>query len=157
MDIQIIATQQITNNLDTTREFGCFLLKANSIIRMLHWYTLNYNAHKILGNLYEDLDGLFDKLQEEIIGICRLNNMTFPKINPTTINLDLDNISQFRDENQNTINLYYRVSSEITNTLTCLDFKNFTNQVKSGIDNTVDEIVTRLNKSNYLLSMVKFI
>lgn len=157
MDIQIIATQQITNNLDTTREFGCLLLKTNSIIRMLHWYTLNYNAHKILGNLYEDLDELFDKLQEEIIGICRLNNMTFPKINPTTINLDLDNISQFRDENQNTINLYYRVSSEIINILTCLDFKNFTNQVKSGIDNTVDEIVTRLNKSNYLLSMVKFI
>ena len=155
MNIQVINTQPITNSLDSTREFGSLLLKANSIIRMLHWYTLNYNAHKILGSLYEDLDSLFDNLQEEIIGVCRLGKLTFPKINPTVINLDLDNIAQFRDENQNTIEIYYRVAMEIINILTCLDFKSFTNQIKSGIDNTVDEIVTRINKSNYLLSMIK--
>lgn len=123
---------------------------------MLHWYTLNYDVHKILGKLYEDLEELFDKLQEEIIGTARLEKANFPKINPTVINLDLDNLSQFRDENRNTIEIYYRVVSEITNVLTCLEFKNYTSQVKSGLNNTVEEIVSRINSSNYLLSLVKY-
>jgi len=155
MDIRII-TQSVANSLDTTREFGIFLLKINSIIKMLHWYTLNYDVHKILGKLYEDLEELFDKLQEEIIGTARLEKANFPKINPTVINLDLDNLSQFRDENRNTIEIYYRVVSEITNVLTCLEFKNYTSQVKSGLNNTVEEIVSRINSSNYLLSLVKY-
>jgi hypothetical protein len=54
----------ITDSLDSTRLFGLFLSKALATIHMVHWYVLNYDVHIILGDLYEDLDGKFDKLQE---------------------------------------------------------------------------------------------
>jgi DNA-binding ferritin-like protein len=153
MEIQVIAPQPVENSLDSTREFGILLLKAESIIHMVHWYVLNYDAHKILGNLYEDLDGLFDKIQEEIIGVCRQNNITLPRIN--SVILDLDYILQYRDENSNILETYYKVYNILIELLTSLEFNNFLTQAKTGIHNTVDDIITRLNKANYLLSLVK--
>ena len=40
------------------------LLKIQNQLRILHWQTLSYAAHKALGNAYEDLDGLVDDLVE---------------------------------------------------------------------------------------------
>jgi DNA-binding ferritin-like protein len=153
MEIQVIAPQPVENSLDSSREFGILLLKAESIIHMVHWYVLNYDAHKILGSLYEDLDGLFDKLQEEIIGVCRQTNTTLPRVNAVV--LDLDHILQYRDENSNILETYYKVYNILTELLTSLEFNNFLTQAKTGIHNTVDEIISRLNKTNYLLSLVK--
>ena len=153
MEIQVIAPQPVENSLDSTRELGIVLLKAESIIHMVHWYTLNYDTHKIIGNLYEDLDGLFDALQEEIIGVCRQNELTFPKVN--SVILDLDHLMQYRDEAGNILDTYYKVYRIITELLTSIEFNNFVTQSKSGLHNTVDEIITRLNKTNYLLSLVK--
>ena len=79
MEIEIITTQTTTSNVDPTREFGLCLMKAESIIHMVHWYVLNYDAHKILGSLYEDLDELFDSLQEEIIAVS-YTHLTLPTI-----------------------------------------------------------------------------
>ena len=50
---------------------------------------------------------------------------------------------------------YYFVNKSVVNVLTSTEFKGFTSQVKSGIQNTVDDILTKFNKANYLLSMVK--
>ena len=155
MEIKIISTQTITNSLDSTREFGSFLLKANAIIHMIHWYVLNYNSHKILGNLYEDLDELFDTLQEEIIGTTRNDGISFPKINFQIPLLELDDVSRFVDNNDEILNIYFEVYKEVTSVITSIEFNNFVTQVKSGIHNTVDEIVSRFNKANYLLSLVK--
>jgi DNA-binding ferritin-like protein len=155
MEIKIISAQNISNSLDSTREFGSFLLKSNSIIHMIHWYVLNYNAHKILGNLYEDLDELFDTLQEEIIGTTRNNNVNFPKINFQIPVLELDDVSRFVDDNGQLLDIYFEVFKEITAVLTSIEFNNFVTQVKSGINNTVEEILSRLNKANYLLSLVR--
>ena len=37
-------------------------------------------VHKILGELYDSLSELFDKLQEEIIGTCKLQSKPFPQM-----------------------------------------------------------------------------
>jgi hypothetical protein len=40
------------------------LIKIQNQLRILHWQTLSYAAHKALGNAYEDLDELIDSLVE---------------------------------------------------------------------------------------------
>jgi DNA-binding ferritin-like protein len=152
MEIEIITTSAI-NTLDSTRNFGLFLTKSQSIIHMVHWYSLNYNVHEILGNLYESLDPLFDKLQEEIIGTVRNSNVIFPMFNSTTY--DMDNISLYRDDEALIVDTYYNVYKNVTDVLTSIEFKNYTTQVKSGINNTIEEIISTFNKANYLLGLVK--
>jgi hypothetical protein len=151
MEVELIQTQAIVNTLDSTREFGVFLLKSLSIVRMLHWYASDYNTHIILGDLYESLDPLFNKLQKEIIGTIKEyseSNAIFPMLAKNS--LDLDNIENFRDGNYNS---YYLVYKTLTETLTSIEFNNFLTQVKSGLSNTVEEIISSLNKANYLISL----
>lgn len=155
MEIQILKPQNLINSMDSNREFGIFLLKVQATIHAIHWYVLNYNAHKILGSLYEDIDELFDKLQEEIIGTCREYNVVFPKINFQIPILNLDDVCKFNDDNSQILNIYFDVVKEFLTVLTSLEFNNFLTQVKSGIKNTVDEIISRFNKTNYLLSLIK--
>jgi DNA-binding ferritin-like protein len=143
----------ITDSLDSTRLFGLFLSKALATIHMVHWYVLNYDVHIILGDLYEDLDGKFDKLQEEIIGTARDTGAVFPMVSPAVF--DLENLSQFKDNTSRIIDTYYWVNKSVVEVLTSTEFNGFTSQVKSGIQNTVDDILTKFNKANYLLSMVK--
>ena len=144
---------EIADSLDSTRVFGLFLKKAHSTIHMVHWYVLNYDAHIILGDLYESLDKQFDKLQEEIIGTARDTGAQFP-VFPSNA-FDLDNISQYKDDTKRIIDTYYYVYKTVTDILTSTEFKSYTSQVKSGIQNTVDSILTKFNKANFLLSMVK--
>ena len=120
---------------------------------MVHWYVLNYDAHIILGDLYDDLDSKFDKLQEEIIGTSRQTGALFTMTSPSMF--DLENISQYKDNTSRIMDTYYFVNKSVVNVLTSTEFKGFTSQVKSGIQNTVDDILTKFNKANYLLSMVK--
>lgn len=156
MEIEIIKTNEIqstvTNSLDSVRVFGLFLLKVQASIHMVHWFTLNYNAHKILGKLYEDLDGLFDSLEEEIIGTSRSTTVIFPLINPNIC--DLDNISKYNDMEAPILDTYYSVASLLVETLSSLEFKNYLQSVKSGINNTVEDIISRVNKANYLLGLI---
>jgi predicted PurR-regulated permease PerM len=155
MEIEIITTQTTTSNVDPTREFGLCLLKTESIIHMVHWYVLNYDAHKILGNLYEDLDDLFDKLQEEIIGCSRSNTALFPTFNHSIFDNYLNNINNFSDQNGNIINIYFETYKEISSILTSIELNNYITQVKSGMHNTIEEILSRFNSANYLLGLVK--
>ena len=138
------------NSLDSTREFGLFLIKCLSTIKMIHWYTDTYNAHVIFGSLYEDIEELFDELQEEIIGTKKQSNILFPRF---SFNCEqYENISLYRDENLKILDVYYNLYNDITNVLTSLEFNTHTTKIKSGIKNTVDSIITRFNKTNYLLS-----
>lgn len=151
MNIEIIKTSNLDSSLDSVRIFGIILNKTNSIIRMLHWFVTDYNAHEILGALYSDLNDLFDSIQEEIIGTSKKYNVVFPKFN-ITIN-QLENIDQYND-NDSIINFYYNLSENIKCLLTSLEFNDYTTKVKSGINNTKEEIISRLNKTDYLLSML---
>jgi hypothetical protein len=40
------------------------LIKIQNQLRILHWQTLSYAAHKALGSAYSDLDDLIDNLVE---------------------------------------------------------------------------------------------
>jgi DNA-binding ferritin-like protein len=151
MEIDIITTSAVQSSLDPTRVFGIVLNKATSTIKMLHWYVLDPNAHKILGNLYDDLTDLFDKLQEEIIGTSREYNVIFPLFDISAI--QLEHIEMYQN-NQVIIDYYYGVVNTIKDMLTSLEFNNYITSVKSGITNTKEDIITRINKANYLLSMI---
>jgi hypothetical protein len=153
MEIQITTnTNNVEGTLDTTREFALLLVKSLSIIQMIHWYTKNYDAHIIMGALYDDIKILFDDLQEEIIGTSSGSNVIFPKI---SFNLSqLESIYNFKDTDCNILNIYYQLYNEITNALTSTELRGYTTNIKSGIQNTIDSVISRLNKTNYLLSLL---
>jgi DNA-binding ferritin-like protein len=152
MEIEVITTSAIQSSLDPTRVFGIILNKATSTIKMLHWYVLDHNTHEILGELYEDLTDLFDKLQEEIIGTSKEYSVIFPSFDINTI--QLERIEMYQD-NQVIIDYYYGIANTVKDMLTSLEFNNYITGVKSGINNTKEDIISRINKANYLLSMVK--
>lgn len=151
MEIEIITTSAIENPLDPTKKFGIALNEATTVIKMLHWYVLDYNAHEILGDLYGDLTALFDKLQEEIIGTCKSSGVLFPLLD---MKISIDDITAYSN-NQTILNEFHNVSNAIKELLTSLEFGNYISSVKSGINNTKEDVITSLNKAEYLLSMVK--
>lgn len=150
MEIEIIKIQSQADPLDSTREFGIFLKKIHSLIHLLHWYAGNHNIHIILGDLYESIDELFDKLQEEIIGTSSIQNVNFPAF---SFNLDL-NSEHLKGSPEDILNSYKKVNNSIQETLTSLEFNSYITSVKSGLTNTKEDIITAFNKANYLLSMV---
>jgi DNA-binding ferritin-like protein len=152
MDITIVRTQQ-ESSLDSTVFFGILLSKTLTLIHMTHWYILNHNVHEILGDLYEDLDGLFDKLQEEIIGTSKLQGKTFPSFSPETLNID--DINQYSGDNQDLLEVYYKTTIKLTAILNSLEFSNYVESVDSGLNNTKEDILSRINKANYLLAMIQ--
>lgn len=150
IDISII-TNPVESTLDSSRNFGIFLNKSLSIIKMTHWYTENYNTHKILGKVYEDLSELFDDLQEEIIGTIKQQQKQFPQISYT---LDFENINNYRAFDDINMKSYYTATQTIFAVLNSQEFTAYINSVTSGINNIKEEIFSTLNKANYLLDMV---
>jgi DNA-binding ferritin-like protein len=153
VNITIISNENgIENSLDSTRSFGIFLNKAISTIKMVHWYTENYNTHKILGELYDSLSELFDELQEEIIGTCKLQSKTFPQM---ANQINFEDIHSYVSCSGNDMKTYYEVCSAICSALTSQEFQLYSDSVMSGLNNTKEEILSSFNKTNYLLSLVK--
>lgn len=155
MNIEIIKTNQnqtIESSLDSIRNFGVILNKTSSIIKMMHWFVCDYNLHQILGNLYLDLNELFDTLEEEIIGTSKKYGTVFPSFN-ISIN-QLEHIEMYNG-NENIINNFYSVTDNIKNILNSLEFNDYVTKVKSGINNTKEEIISSINKSCYLISMLE--
>ena len=68
----------INSNLEqkntSVKDFSLYLCDVLSSIKLLHWYSDEYNFHEILDDTYETFDNLFDKLIEEIIGITKKTN-----------------------------------------------------------------------------------
>lgn len=152
MNIEIINTSSLDNSLDSTRHFGLFLNTVLTSIKMMHWYTNDYNCHQIFGDLYKELDKHFDSLQEEIIGTSKYNKITFPLINS-----QYSNISDVRlyQNNEAIFSLYKEISTQLQNYLCNLEFTNYVNSVTSGINNIKEEILSEINKANYLFSLIK--
>jgi DNA-binding ferritin-like protein len=151
MEIEIIPVQSQEDPVDPTRHFGIFLKKINTLIHMTHWYANDYQVHKILGKLYEDIDELFDTLQEEIIGTSRVQNVKFPMF---VTDIDIDNIEQYKGTTQDIVNTFNKTNTIVQNILTSLEFNGYISSVKSGINNTRDDILTKFNRANYLLSLI---
>jgi hypothetical protein len=153
VNITIISNENgIENSLDSTRSFGIFLNKAISTIKMIHWYTEDYNKHKILGELYDSLSDLFDKLQEEVIGTCKLKSKQFPHISN---DINFEDIQSYASSCGSDMKTYYDVCSAVCSSLTSQEFNSYTESVISGLNNTKEEILSSFNKTNYLLSLVK--
>lgn len=117
-----------------------------SKIKMCHLFTNNYNTHLIYGSLYDSLSDLFDALEEEVIGLSNSTPcLEFPKhlINKIIVEKDCDCYTSFK-----------LIVNELYAVLTLKDFQNFVASVaKNGINNTIEEIYSNVNKADYLLNM----
>lgn len=140
---------------DNTKIFASILNRFLSSIKMMHWYTCNYNVHEIFGSLYNDLSDLFDPLQEEIIGTSNKNSLfdQFPVLDKECIK-DEEYLNYQNDSS--IINHYLSNQKTLKDILDSFEFKSYAEASRSGIMNIKDEIISRLNKTNYLLNMVKF-
>ena len=153
MEIEIIKIASQEDPLDYTRKFGVILTTIQSYIHMLHWYSNDYQVHLILGELYDSIDGLFDKLQEEIIGTSRIQKVNFPLFSS---NLKLEDIEQFKGGIQEIVNTYNGVAIFTKEILTSIEFNSYVSSVKSGINNTKEDIISTFNKTDYLLSLINY-
>jgi len=154
MNIEIIKTSEnscIESSLDSIRSFGLILNKNITFIKMAHWFILNYNIHEILGELYSDMDILFDTLEEEIIGTSKKYEILFPKFNSTLF--QIENLDLYKNDEIILENLHVFLDN-LKNILTSLEFNDYITKVKSGLNNTKEDIITRINKTLYLLSML---
>lgn len=153
MEIKIVSYSQ-GSDLETTKYFAILLSKALSIIHLVHWYIPNFQAHEIIGDLYESLDGHFDKLQEEIIGVVKIQGKTFPSFSPEMFNLD--DLDQYEDRAQELIDTLNKTTIKLAAILDSQEFKMFIDSASSGINNTKEDILSAINKADYLLAMISF-
>jgi hypothetical protein len=153
MEIEIINTTSIEIeqiDLSNTKYFALILLKTLSSLKMLHWYTNNFNYHSIIGDLYESLDTQFDKLLEEIIGTS--SNVCFPAFSPDSINTD--DILDLEQDLDSFIDQFNKISTILKAYLNSPEFYNYTSAVPSGLNNTKEEILSAINKASYLINML---
>jgi DNA-binding ferritin-like protein len=153
MNVSIISQQvTITRTLDGTRNLGLFLNDLVAVIKMLHWYTNDYNFHKITDKLYKNLADLIDSLMEELIQITRQENLN--------LNLNLPDLQTFKKcdyyntENENFVDKITNVLFILSETLNCVEIQEVFKNPKSGLQNTKDEILTQINQTLYLLNQI---
>ena len=114
------------------------LLKIQNQLRILHWQTLSYAAHKALGSAYSDLDDLIDTLVEIHQG--KYGRIVFE----TPIDLGLVNQDEIDLEE-----ILVQLNDYLTGT-----FNDIHNPVKdTDCLNIRDEILTVINKLRYLLTL----
>jgi DNA-binding ferritin-like protein len=150
MEIEIIRITPKSNTI----EFADFLNKFLSKVKLIHWYTLNFNLHKILNDVYSDLSDSFDSFQEEIIGTSNSQNNQFPIIDVKNTQIFKDDLSIFNND-ENMIIFYKNITSELKNILCSVELNNYISNSQSGLNNSKEEILNRINKSLYLISMIK--
>lgn len=146
----ISAEPQLKNNgnFHFCKKLNQFL----SNLKICHLFTDNYNLHKIFGNLYDDLSDLFDKLEEEVIGLTKLDTQNFPDESFFNAFCQIDIIENDGDYK----NSFFSIKNDILNLLDSQEFRSFvTSKTKSGLNNTLEEIFSAINKSEYLIGLVK--
>ena len=150
MEIEIIRITPKSNTI----EFADFLNKFLSKVKLIHWYTLNFNLHKILNDVYSDLSDSFDSFQEEIIGTSNSQNNQFPIFDVKNTQIFKDDLSIFNND-ENMIIFYKNITSELKNILCSVELNNYISNSQSGLNNSKEEILNKINKSLYLISMIK--
>lgn len=149
MEIEIIKITPKAEAIQIAEYLTNFLSK----VKILHWYTLNYDLHKILNDTYDNLSEHFDSLQEEIIGTSRINSHSFP-------NLDLSNSKTlssdycFLSSDKSIVEFYNILTKEIKDILCGNEFNSYISNTHTGINNIKEEILSEINKSLYLMSMI---
>lgn len=149
--ITTVTISQIDYNLDGSKSFGIFLSNILSLIKLMHWYTDNFQVHKILGKLYNNLENNFDSLQEEIIGVVKDQRSPF---NVSTPIIDPNDAMLYKASSEEKLNEIYKTIDVIIDVLCSLEFKTFVDGSKCGINNTKETIVSFCNQSKYLLRLI---
>jgi hypothetical protein len=103
--------------------------------------------------VYDNLSDSFDSLQEEIIGTSRCGNCPFPIINTKNTQIYKMDCSILNSD-KDIVEQYKVIATEIKNILSGSELNNYISTVQSGINNTKEEILTEINKSLYLISMI---
>lgn len=150
----VSTTIEITNlsyNLDGSKEFAVFLTSVLGSLQLCHWYADNYNVHQIIGDLYKDLNKVFDKVQEEIIEITKSGSCGFTMQPPTISPKDL---LLYKCSPESKISEIYKILDLISNVFNSQDLKNFIGSSVNGINNYKEEILSICNRTKYLLNMV---
>jgi DNA-binding ferritin-like protein len=144
MNIEYIVS---TDSIDTITifDFCEYLNTVLSNIKMCHLFTDNYNFHKIFDKTYQKLSNIFDSLQEELIEIAFDKN--FKINNPYKVSF-IENCDYYDCYYQSTQDLILSLSSNLD-----LNFLSTLNH--NGVQNIIDEIMSEINKSYYLLKMAK--
>lgn len=139
-------SKNFTNLVYFCENFNIFL---NSI-KSYHFFTDNYSAHKIFGDLYDDLSEKFDVLCEETIAVFNDDCYDFPICEMFTFTLLPENCTDCYNEfcNSKLLFINFINNPDLQNIFNLEDVK-----TKSGICNILDEIKTSLNKTCYLLKM----
>lgn len=149
--INVYINSNLEQKNNSVKDFSLYLCDVLSSIKLLHWYSDEYNFHKILDETYESFDDLFDKLIEEIIGITKkVNNfnLEFPRRDVKKV-LDSCSLEEQLKE-------LLGVLESLENTIKNNNMDSFIKQNSfNGINNTIEEILSTSNKCKYLISMIK--
>lgn len=105
--------------------------------RILHWQTKSYARHNAFGGIYSDLDGLIDELMEVYMG--KYGRVEFEGEGTITL----------KNTNDLDLNSFIKENIEFLKSLN--DELNPTND--SDLLNIRDEIMGKINKLRYLLSL----
>ena len=150
--MQTLEITYIAAKVETNGSFA-FCQKLNdflSDLKLCHLFTTNINLHKIYGDLYESLSDSFDVLEEEIIGLTKNNCDTF-LTKEFLDNFCQNRITETLDDYKNT---YFSITDGLTNLFNTPELKTFIQtQEKSGLNNTLEEIYSSINKANYLIGL----
>lgn len=150
MEVTIVTA--VEHSLDPTRHFGVMLNNSLSVLKMLHWYSPNFNFHELVGSLYNDLTDLFDSFQEEIIGTSKAEKISFPSFSPDSF--CTDKIEIYSGDLEEMLEVYDMTTTKLLAIFNSREIDNYINSVTSGLNNTKEGILSRINKSNYLISML---
>lgn len=102
-------------------------------VKLFHWATKSYASHVALGELYDTVSELHDNLVECYLG-CQQKSVSLFRISTGAVS-DVTNIVEFLK-------------------LHTANFRKIRVDIKSSeLQNIVDEIISQLDKTCYLLSL----
>jgi DNA-binding ferritin-like protein len=148
-DINTYISQNISVKESTIKEFSIYLCDILSSFKILHWYSKDYNFHKLIGKFYNEFDELFDELMEEIIGVSKEKNINFSVICPERDIRKINDCLCLNDQIEEVFNILDSLQSTIKNK----NMEEFVSVSINGINNIIEEINSASNKLKYLLSM----
>lgn len=149
--INTYISQNMTIKENNINDFSLYLCNILTSFKILHWYSKDYNFHKLVGKFYEDFDSLFDSLMEEIIGVSNSQNICFsvscPEVSLKNVNDSKCLASQIDD-------LFYIIEN-LEKTIKNDEMNDFVKSTFNGINNLIEELLSLCNKVRYLVSMLE--
>ena len=113
-----------------------YLLTLLNQLKMFHWQTNSFAAHKALGNAYDDLNDLIDDFVEILIG----------KYGRDVLNSCIINIRREEEiDLETSLNDIIRFLIEVGNSLN--------KELDTDLINLKDEMLAVVNKTKYLLTL----